>query len=121
MHFPKIKKSSRSSPETDLAHLKRLDIVETFLQVWLNSLWVLGLSQDLQEVVVGQEVESREDLPLGLQVHVQRFLDLLQFGVHLVQLLQLACRARQTSEQTSAIGMSHPLISDLLQSGVQLI
>ena len=63
----------------------------------LHSLRVLGLAQDFQEVVVGQEVEPWEDLPLGLQVHVQRLLDLLQLGVHLVQLLQLACVTEATS------------------------
>ena len=40
-----------------------------------NRLWVLGLSEDLEKVVIGQEVESWEVLPLGLQVHVQRLLN----------------------------------------------
>ena len=72
---------------THIGHLKRLYVVKTLLQVGLDGLWILGLAQDLQEVIVGQEVEPWEDLTLGLQVHVQRLLDLLQFGVHLVQLL----------------------------------
>ena len=59
------------SPQaTDLAHLERLDVVEALLQMGLHSLRVLGLAQDLQQIVVGQEVESWEDLSLGFQVHI---------------------------------------------------
>ena len=36
-----------------------------------HGLWVLGLAQNLQQVIVGQEVEPWEELPLGLQIHVQ--------------------------------------------------
>ena len=36
-----------------------------------HSLRVLGLAQNLQQVIVGQEVEPWEELPLGLQIHVQ--------------------------------------------------
>ena len=55
--------------------------------MWLDSLRVTRLTENLQEVVVGQEVEAWEDLPLGLQVHVERLLDLLQLVVHVVELL----------------------------------
>ncbi|WAR21986.1 hypothetical protein MAR_015960 [Mya arenaria] len=37
------------------------------IRMWLNSLWVLGLSKNLKEIIVGQEVEPREDLALRLQ------------------------------------------------------
>ena len=56
--------------------------------MWLDSFWVLGLAENLEEIVVGQEVESREDLAFGLQVHVEGFLDLFQLVVHVIQLLQ---------------------------------
>ena len=53
-----------------------------------HGLRVLGLSENLQEVVVREEVEPREKLPLRLQVHVQRALDGLQSAIHAVQGLQ---------------------------------
>ena len=36
-----------------------------------HRLGVLGLTEDLQEVIIGEEVEPREALPLGLKIHVQ--------------------------------------------------
>ena len=36
-----------------------------------HRLRVLGLPEDLQEVIIGEEVEPREALPLGLKIHVQ--------------------------------------------------
>lgn len=73
---------------TNLVHLQALDIVEAFLEVRLHGFGVFRLTQDLQQIIVGQEVEPWEDLSLGLQVHVQGFLDLLQFDVHVVQFFQ---------------------------------
>jgi len=53
--------------------------------VLVDGFWVLGLPDDLEQVVVGQEVEPGELTPLGFQELVQVLLDLLQF---LVQFLQ---------------------------------
>jgi hypothetical protein len=36
------------------------------------------LAQDLEQVIVGKEVEAREGLPLGLEVLVERLLDLVE-------------------------------------------
>lgn len=71
-----------------LGHLQRDDVVKALLQMGLYSLGVLGLAKDFQQVIVGEEVESWEDLPLGLQVHVQGLLDLLKFDIHVIQLFQ---------------------------------
>jgi hypothetical protein len=35
---------------------------------WISHLDVFGLSQDLQELIIGQEVEAREAGALGLQI-----------------------------------------------------
>lgn len=48
-----------------------------FISFSTYSLRVLGLPQYLEEVVVREEVESGEELSLGLQVHVQGPLDAL--------------------------------------------
>ena len=53
----------------------------------LYSFWILALSKNLKQIVVGQEVESGEDLAFRLQIHIQRFLDFFQLAVHVVQLL----------------------------------
>ena len=70
-----------------LSDLQSGYVIEAFLEVGLHGGRVARLPQDLQQVVVGQEVEPGEHLPLGLQVHVQCPLDLLQLHVHLHQLL----------------------------------
>ena len=74
-----------------LHDVERLDVVEALVEVPLHRLRVLGLAEDLEQVVVAEEVEAREDLPLRLEVHVQRLLDLLQLGVHVVQFFQSPC------------------------------
>ena len=79
-----------------LVHIQALDVVEALLEMRLDGFGVFGLTQDLQKVVVGQEVESGEDLPLGLQVHIQGFLDLFQLDVHVIELLQQTCVDRRT-------------------------
>lgn len=71
-----------------------LNVVKTLLQVRLHGLWILWLSQDLQNVIIGQEIEPRENLPFGLQVCVQGFKDFLQLKTHLWQLLWQTCKAQ---------------------------
>ena len=78
-----------------LHDVERLDVVEALVEVPLHRLRVLGLAEDLEQVVVAEEVEAREDLPLRLEVHVERLLDLLQFGVHVVELFQSPCVKRK--------------------------
>lgn len=51
---------------TDLLHSQQFNVVKAFFEVWLHSLWVAGLAQNLQEVIVGQEVEAGENMALGL-------------------------------------------------------
>lgn len=50
----------------DLLHSQQFDIVKAFFKVWLHSLWIAGLAQNLQEVIIGQEVEAGENMALGL-------------------------------------------------------
>lgn len=64
----------------------RLLTLEALLEVGLNILRVPGLPQDLQEVITRQEVEPREDHPLGLEVGIQGLLDALQAGIHALEL-----------------------------------
>lgn len=59
--------------------------LKAFLEVWLNPGGVLGLRQDLQHLIIGQEEEAREGNPLDLQVGSQALLDVLQQPVVLDQ------------------------------------
>jgi len=54
----------------------------------LNSLRVPGLREDLEQLVVGEEVEAREDEPLRLQVVLQTLVDLVQETVVVLERLQ---------------------------------
>ena len=58
----------------------------------LNGFGMSRLAENLQQVVVGQEVETREDLPFSFEVHVQRFLNLFEFCVHVVQFVIQTCK-----------------------------
>ena len=59
--------------------LQLVNALKDLAQEGLHTQWVLGLAQNLQELVIGQEVEAREGQPLGLQVVIQSLLD-LQWG-----------------------------------------
>ena len=71
-----------------LGHLELLDALEHPLEVRLNVGRVLGLAQDLQQVVAGDEVEAGELLALLFQIVLQTLLDLLQFFVHVGEPLE---------------------------------
>jgi hypothetical protein len=43
-----------------------IDSLEALVQMVLDLEWVLGCAEDVEEVVIGDEVEAREGLSLGL-------------------------------------------------------
>jgi hypothetical protein len=47
--------------------------------------WVLALTNDFEQVLVGQEVESGEDTSLAFEEGTEFFLDLLQASIHIRQ------------------------------------
>lgn len=53
-----------------------IDVFETFPQVRLDGSGIPSLRQDLQQLVVRQEVESREGVAFCLQVFTKPFLNL---------------------------------------------
>lgn len=59
----------------------------------LHSDWVLGLGQDVQQVVIGQEKEAREEQLLRVQVLVQLFLHVINRFVAAAQVLEDAVLA----------------------------
>ena len=56
------------------------NVLEALPEVWLHCSGVLGLREDLQELIVREEVEARKSTPLGLQVLTQPLLDLQGAG-----------------------------------------
>lgn len=52
-----------------------VDAFKALLKVLLNILWLLRLTKNLDEVLIGEEVEAREVLSLRLQVLVQVLCD----------------------------------------------
>eukprot|EP00962_Isochrysis_galbana_P028268 scaffold8907_cov105-Isochrysis_galbana.AAC.5 len=73
-------------------HLERLDRLEALAHVRLHRLRVARLAEDLEQVVVGQEIEAREGLPLRLEVLVERLLDAVELLVHHVEAIENAWR-----------------------------
>lgn len=55
--------SGHSHPSSHL-----VDALEAFLEMGLHPVNVLGLRQDREELVVGEEVQPREHRALGLKV-----------------------------------------------------
>ena len=65
--------------------------IEALAEMGLDSLRVPGLREYLQELVVGEEVEPREEESLLLEVILQTFLDLLQETVVVLEGVQQTC------------------------------
>eukprot|EP00964_Phaeocystis_antarctica_P055483 scaffold32640_cov63-Phaeocystis_antarctica.AAC.1 len=80
-----------------LVEVERVDALEALLQVRLHAQRVLGLREDLQQLVVGEEEEPREREPLLLEVVVEPLLDELEQPVGLLEGLEqtLGRRGRQ--------------------------
>eukprot|EP00906_Rhabdomonas_costata_P037986 RCo053604 len=80
-------------------------------------LGVLGLGEDLQELVVGQEVEPREGAALVLEVVVEPLLHLLQQPGALLELLQAPlCRRHEGQALRCDLGLTQqalPCLVDL--------
>lgn len=64
---------------------QRVGAFEDLLDVLLNGLGVLGLADDLEQVVIREEVEAGEEATLALKELVQVLLDVLQLAVQLLQ------------------------------------
>ena len=70
-----------------------MNALEALVQMILHSDWVLGLGQDVQQVVIGQEKEAREEQLLRVQVLVQLFLHVINRFVAAAQVLEDAVLA----------------------------
>jgi len=73
-----------------LLDLESVDTFEHLRDVLKNGFRILGLANDLQEIIIGQEIESRELSSLGFQELVQVLLDLLKFLVEVIEEVQEA-------------------------------
>ena len=99
-----------------LAKVKALDPVKALGHVRLHGLNILGLGQDFQELVVGQEVEPREAHSLGLQVILQILLHLLESLVTLLEELQPPWGASRLQGVASVLGPPHDVLELLINS-----
>ena len=55
-----------------------VDALKALLEVRLDASWVLGLGEDLEHLIVGEEKEAREGDTLDLQVCSKTLLDVLE-------------------------------------------
>lgn len=91
--------------------VESVDAVEAFLEIALDCFDVAGFGEDFDELVVGEEVESRELPSLVFEVVVEGFLDVVEgflvfapgfegfLGVHaFVDELDLVCLAHERFE-----------------------
>ncbi len=60
--------------------------------MWLHGRRVFRLAEYFEEVIVRNEIESREYLSLCFQVHIEGLLNVLESCVHVIQLLIQAFR-----------------------------
>ena len=79
---------------------------------------ILGLREDLQHLVVGEEEEAGEEESLLLQVGVETLVDAVQHAVTLLQLLQEAHHAGRGQHVRVLLHLVHhalPVLVHLLR------
>ena len=55
--------------------LQVVNIVETLLDVLVDSVQIFGLGKDFEQLIIGQEVETGKRVPFLFQIILQSFLD----------------------------------------------
>ena len=65
-----------------------MDALEELLQMGLDHIWILGLSQYLQQIVVTDEVEAWHRRPLGFEELGQCLLATLQLIQHSAEVVR---------------------------------
>jgi hypothetical protein len=63
-------------------------VIEACLQMTLDDVNVLGVGQDINKLVIGQEIESWECLSLQCHVVIKRFLDFVKSCVILGKIIE---------------------------------
>ena len=56
--------------------------------MWLHSLYIPSLRQDLDQIVARQEAETGEGCTLGTEIVIETLLDLLKLFVVLLELFE---------------------------------
>ena len=84
-----------------------VDPREEFLEVRLDHLRVLRLSENFQQVVVADEVKPRQHRPLLLEVLRQRLLTQIELRGHLREVLGAHARLRKRLHQRLALDGGH--------------
>jgi hypothetical protein len=70
--------------------LEFLDAFEALLDVLVDFLHILAVAKEFEQVVIAEEVESREVLPLSFEELVKDLLAFIQLATHIRQILEEA-------------------------------
>ena len=62
--------------------LQFLDTFEAFLDVLVDFTWILRITQNLKQIIIWEEIESREFLSVSLEQLEQDLLALIEFFAH---------------------------------------
>lgn len=89
-------------------------IVEALSQMRLDSLGISSLREDLEELIVGEEVETRECSSLRLEVVFETLLDLIKILVVLLELTQQLLIVADFQHLWSFLGPSHMVLPELI-------
>lgn len=87
-----------------VGELDGVDVFEDLLEVGLNGSGLLGLGEDLEQIVVGEEVEAGKFLPLLLEVLVEALLNLLELVVAFLELFKEALGAADLHDVDKLLG-----------------
>eukprot|EP00760_Papus_ankaliazontas_P005950 PhM_4_TR1281/c1_g1_i1/m.7220 len=84
-----------------------VDTFEAFAQVRLHLLRIAAVAKDLQQVVVGQEVEAGEELALVVEEVIEGSLDVFEVLRHAVELVEEPVTLRPTHHVAVGVYLAH--------------
>jgi hypothetical protein len=100
---------------TLVGSLKRVDTLKDLLNMLVDGCGVLGLSDDLQKIIIREEVETREITTLSLQELLQLLLDTLKLVVLIRQeFKEVLALANQSAIAVALLGNASHLLLELL-------
>jgi hypothetical protein len=91
--------------------------LKDFLDVLDNWVWILGLTNNLKQILIRQEVESWEELSLGLKEVVQVLFDVLELLVQVIENLKEVFDNQRSETVLLLVDSLHLKLEDIVDSG----
>jgi len=101
---------------TSLLNLKSSNTLKHLFDMREDWIWILGLTNDFQKIIIGQEIESWELSSLGFQELVQVLLNLFKLLVEVIKKVKEALNNQTLLTVLHFVDSLHLSLEDLIVS-----